>query len=56
MGGGLSGLTVARRLSEAGDKTVLVIEAGGDNRNDPRVQSIYAYVGFVPGRGLVVSS
>ena len=41
---------MARRLSEAGDKTVLVIEAGGDNRNDPRVQSIYAYVCFVFGQ------
>ncbi|WWD16664.1 hypothetical protein CI109_101094 [Kwoniella shandongensis] len=37
VGGGLGGLTVANRLSENPDITVLVLEAGADNRNDPRV-------------------
>lgn len=43
VGGGLTGLTVASRLSEDPNTSVLVIEAGADNRDDPRVYDIYAY-------------
>jgi choline dehydrogenase len=43
VGGGLTGLTVASRLSEDSDITVLVIETGADNRDDPRVYDIYDF-------------
>lgn len=43
VGGGLTGITVAARLAENPATTVLVIEAGGDNRWDPRVYDIYNY-------------
>ena len=43
VGGGLTGLTVAARLAENPAVTVLVVEAGADNRNDPRVYDIYNY-------------
>jgi choline dehydrogenase len=43
VGGGLTGLTVAGRLSEDPNITVLVIETGADNRKDPRVYDIYQY-------------
>ena len=43
VGGGLTGLTVASRLSENPDITVLVVETGADNRDDPRVYDIYTY-------------
>jgi choline dehydrogenase len=43
IGGGLSGLTVASRLSENATKTILVIEAGADNRNDPRVFDLHKF-------------
>ncbi|KDQ08161.1 hypothetical protein BOTBODRAFT_38148 [Botryobasidium botryosum FD-172 SS1] len=48
VGGGLTGLAVAGRLSEMADKTVLVIEVGNDTRNDPRVYDIYRYGEFPP--------
>ncbi|CAG7852450.1 Glucose oxidase; AltName: Full=Beta-D-glucose:oxygen 1-oxido-reductase; AltName: Full=Glucose oxyhydrase; Short=GOD; Flags: Precursor [Serendipita indica DSM 11827] len=41
VGGGLTGLALAGRLSEDAGTTVLVIEAGGDNRKDPRVYDVY---------------
>jgi choline dehydrogenase-like flavoprotein len=41
VGGGTSGLVVASRLTEDAETRVLVLEAGADHANDPRV--------FIPG-------
>ncbi len=38
VGGGTSGLVVANRLSEDPDLQILVVEAGADHTNDPRVK------------------
>lgn len=43
VGGGLTGTTVAARLAEDPTVTVLIIEVGADNRNDPRIFDIYKY-------------
>ncbi|THU77696.1 alcohol oxidase [Dendrothele bispora CBS 962.96] len=43
IGAGLGGTTVAARLSENPDYTVLLVEVGADNRDDSRVYDIYAY-------------
>lgn len=43
VGAGLGGTTVAARLAENQDISVLLIEAGADDRGDPRVYDIYAY-------------
>ncbi|KLO16271.1 glucose oxidase [Schizopora paradoxa] len=43
VGGGLAGITVAARLAENSSVTVLVIEAGNDDRNNPLVYDIYEY-------------
>ena len=43
VGGGLTGITVAARLAENPAVSVLVVEAGKDNRLDDRVRDIYKY-------------
>lgn len=43
VGGGLTGIAVAARLAENPSTTVLVIEAGRDDRWDERVKSVYQY-------------
>lgn len=43
IGGGTCGLTVANRLSETPGVTVAVIEAGGDERNNPNVTSVAGF-------------
>ncbi len=43
VGGGLSGITVAARLSENPALRILLIEAGGDNRTNPEVYNIFAF-------------
>ncbi|KAI8249054.1 Dehydrogenase xptC [Colletotrichum sp. SAR 10_77] len=50
VGGGLSGLVVANRLSENSDATVLVIEAGDLDRREGRV-IIPGYIGRTPPSG-----
>ena len=47
IGGGTSGLTVANRLSEVPDASVLVIEPGGSVLNNPNVYDVNGY-----GKGL----
>lgn len=46
VGGGLTGTTVAARLTEDPGISVLVIEAGSDDREDPRIYDIYTYGQF----------
>ena len=43
VGAGLAGVTVAARLAENASLTILLVEAGNDDRNDPRVYDIYNY-------------
>ncbi|KAJ6524175.1 hypothetical protein B0H19DRAFT_1200585 [Mycena capillaripes] len=43
IGGGLAGLTVAGRLSEDPAVSVLVVEAGADDRENPAVFDIYEF-------------
>jgi choline dehydrogenase len=43
IGAGLTGTTVAARLAETPNISVLLIEAGSDNRKDPRVFDLYKY-------------
>ncbi|KAJ7314249.1 alcohol oxidase [Mycena albidolilacea] len=43
IGGGTAGLTVAARLSEDPAISVLVVEAGADNRDNPEVFDIYEF-------------
>ena len=43
IGGGTAGLTVAARLIEEPSTTVLVVEAGADDRTDPRIFDIYNF-------------
>lgn len=43
VGGGTAGLVVANRLSETSTVRVAVIEAGGDERNNPNVTVALSY-------------
>lgn len=43
VGAGLAGVTVAARLAENSSLTILLLEAGNDDRTDPRVYDIYEY-------------
>ncbi|KAJ7113056.1 alcohol oxidase [Mycena epipterygia] len=43
IGGGLTGLTVAARLTEDPSISVLVVEAGADDRDNPEVFDIYEF-------------
>ncbi|KAJ6615969.1 hypothetical protein B0H10DRAFT_2219843 [Mycena sp. CBHHK59/15] len=43
VGGGLAGMTVAARLAENPGMTILLIEAGQDDRTNPEVYDIYEY-------------
>ncbi|OBZ79543.1 Glucose oxidase [Grifola frondosa] len=43
VGGGLAGITVAARLSETPSISVLLIEAGGDDRNNPEIYDIFEF-------------
>jgi choline dehydrogenase-like flavoprotein len=43
VGAGLTGTTVAARLAENAGVTVLLVEAGADDRKDPRVYDLYQY-------------
>lgn len=43
VGGGLTGVTVAARLAENSAVSVLLVEAGGDDRTNSQVYDIYAY-------------
>ncbi|KAI0638751.1 alcohol oxidase [Trametes polyzona] len=43
VGGGLTGTTVAARLAENPSLSILMIEAGGDDRQNPQVYDIYQY-------------
>lgn len=49
VGGGLSGLTVAARLSEDLSTRVLVVEAGGDNRTNPQIFDILQFTVAIGG-------
>lgn len=46
VGGGLTGTTVAARLAENASVTVLMIEAGADERLNPQVYDVYNYGTF----------
>ena len=43
VGAGLAGTVVAARLAENSSLTILLIEAGNDDRTDSRVYDIYEY-------------
>jgi len=43
VGAGLAGTTVAARLAENSSLTILLIEAGADDRTNPEVFDIYEY-------------
>ncbi|KAA1467680.1 alcohol oxidase [Dentipellis sp. KUC8613] len=43
IGGGTAGMTMAARLSEDPNISVLVVEAGGDDRMDPFVSDVYKF-------------
>lgn len=46
VGGGTAGIALATRLSEVADQRILVLEAGIDHSNDPRVDIPAFYTGL----------
>ena len=47
VGGGLGGLVVSKRLAEDEGKNVLIIEAGHDDRDDPKVFNVDNYGQYI---------
>ena len=47
VGGGLGGLVVSKRLAEDKGKNVLIIEAGHDDRDDPKVFNVDNYGQYI---------
>ena len=55
VGGGVSGLTVANRLTELKDITVAVIEAGGSQHDNPNVTNPENFPGVLNDKAIVWS-
>lgn len=49
VGGGTAGMTVAARLAEDPNMTILMVEAGGDNRTNPDVFDVLKFSNLLGG-------